>query len=587
MSFLRPNAQFTLGLLLLGTSGIVGQPAGDFLGTPNTKRSKANGNEAEQLQGRCLALQNWAGKLLAEHPGVNLWLDLSQRVTRNQGVIVRMQAANLFHETSFVPVFGKPYDQLTPEDTGKIWGYISQCQLKPHTALPLKLQPLTEAFEPNCSSCTFGPVILGRLIAEIRQAKTELARFRSELDRTPLDAMRLVAIGNESAPFLQKLWPSETQTFTVAQETARQKAASSYLAEHMTARTANAVGRTGLIALARLPIEFKLWLDWADSSTRDKYLQATTQKVSAILVELMRTENAKLEEIAGGQEVLIRQAAWYNEFQQQYREYGNHSSVQGLTDRFAQLRVATLTKAEPEILRRINLSNSEEAAKAVIQAFFPLQFDRASPSYSGATLAYNARIRGLLKDRAAATEKELEALSRTIEQDQKNIEKVDNKLRPFCDKYYRYLNSSMGAELWDPATLKKMPADVLTRVEACANQISHADSLYLAGHYYLKSDGAKSIAYLEKAAEAGRSDAPEFLAFLFALGMNDQQSNSQRALYWLDRSNSDLRERMRPILMSMAALEKRMKAAGADRAELSAERLRLTRQLNEINSRVK
>jgi hypothetical protein len=158
-------------------------------------------------QERCDVIASWLGKARAEYPETDFWrMEVGQ---------VHQKVILLFTDDQFVPVFGKPYDQMSRADTSEISRLVGQlCKTDPLRGEAVKDFAIVESGLTSIEwrYGGFGGTAIRAVVRESRRLRNEI---ESELSSLKEDASLQSALEalegpqkhiRSSEPFL---WPSE------------------------------------------------------------------------------------------------------------------------------------------------------------------------------------------------------------------------------------------------------------------------------------------------------------------------------------------------------------------------------------------
>ena len=186
---------------------------------------------------RCYAMVRWAVQLGEEYPNASR---------------IRLQdatAVNLFMDSNFVPVFGKPYDELSGRQRNGLYNRFQECRREDR--IPDSLE-WTRTFVDGFRRLGNTFDRLSSQIAFRRQARTQWNADLGRLAALPAteasydEALRIDAAHVETREIL---WPSEVKRFEDAVASARSRSAESVLIGLVDGILENATGLEALDTL--------------------------------------------------------------------------------------------------------------------------------------------------------------------------------------------------------------------------------------------------------------------------------------------------------------------------------------------------
>jgi uncharacterized protein len=182
---------------------------------PNMPQSGSTGSlfAAQSIGEQCQIVHQWAARLQTEYP------DLHLRSARSSEIIA--QSANLFRDEFFVPVFGRPYDELVADEAGhRMLSAIGHRVLNKCTDADKRSYPgLGRLFEFAAHRQGIKPFWSEQLAAAMkarRDARKALDGAVAMLNQESLDARpfaSLLTLVNNSTGEIKLLWPSEQRNF--------------------------------------------------------------------------------------------------------------------------------------------------------------------------------------------------------------------------------------------------------------------------------------------------------------------------------------------------------------------------------------
>jgi TonB family protein len=196
---------------------------------------------------QCVALAKWSARLEREYT------DAVERLTYD---VLRDRALNLFDDESFVPVYGKPFDEMTPAERRAFAAARRECYR--HPSLSREQQSLQMALDSAFAVDTarpgsFSGPDVASVVAYRRKLRAELGGLVQELERLTDggDGLRqALAIQSERAPAYASLWPSERRTLTASLDRALARLAAPAL-ERWADQQASGSGPAAIASIAK------------------------------------------------------------------------------------------------------------------------------------------------------------------------------------------------------------------------------------------------------------------------------------------------------------------------------------------------
>lgn len=351
----------------------------------------------------CLAIKSWTSRVEKEYPDV----DMDHTVL--DAVYPRLM--NLFEDQYFAQFFGKPYDELSPQERTRIGTQtMRQCFTNTQYRSSFTWQKQMERpFILLAGSFSQAQVMGG--VLERRRLREE---FRQAVDQIkalpPASDSWEKALGFESrAKTFNVLWPSEYKGFDGAVSDAKRRAAAPVLEARLQPLLASARGFEGLEALERFPSQQAALFASLDAGATARYRQQIAAKTDALRGDLLAEERSRMQALPSGLAGLERGAAWYQEFQARFNLRGDRAT-QDLSRTFLERRNQLLAAAQPELAKLIQQAKTPEEVSSVLRKYVPLPTDQQSPMVAkleqtaktrSDALGQTAKIRSDAQERAA------------------------------------------------------------------------------------------------------------------------------------------------------------------------------------------
>lgn len=283
----------------------------------------------------------------------------------------------LLEDSRFAPQFGKPYDQLSPDELARFQKMGAGCRSAGRVA---GVAPSDQAF----FSRVFMPMLfptLSKGVQAIRAGRQDALAAISKLDTLAPGEDGVQAyqqIAADAAQLRSFMATSEADAFDRALQAANERVvrpAMASMAQHTIAR---AQGYEGLVAVNKLLRELDPANRRAPSSGDAATLQQLAAKQSAIAGALAREEKARLAALGAGVVGLERGVAWSKEFN---ARYGNFTDVREIADvwrDFLARRGALIEASRAELSRRIGQARDAAELDALMARYLPLESDQRS-----------------------------------------------------------------------------------------------------------------------------------------------------------------------------------------------------------------
>ncbi len=312
----------------------------------------------------CTGFMSWTTRTAQEYPGVDL--------SRMEMSVLMGRAANLFEDQHFTRFFGKPFDQISPEERSRLWmEVIRPCLGNATFGRAATWQTgLQYAFLPGVSQAQ----LLGEVI-ERRRLRQELPQVLQQAKAVPESVA-----GWEQAKLLQNqakqfsvLWPSEFRPLEEAIAAARSRAAVATFEIRLQTALDSARSPEDIPSLQKFPEQHVELIKAAGVEASARCKQQIAAKSTAIITQALAEERSRMQSLPSGLEGLERGATWYNEFTTRFRDPAT-PGVRALTDEFFNKRKRTLADAEPQLRKLLEEANGNDLA--ILNRYLPFSTDK-------------------------------------------------------------------------------------------------------------------------------------------------------------------------------------------------------------------
>lgn len=337
---------------------------------------------------RCLTVMRWSRRWLEEYP------DRKQRASA--GAAVAEQLANLFADGSFIPVFGKAYDQMSAEERQPAMLLMRRCRNDQASTEHLDTQRvwLQRAFSTGQGS--LGPADIGPRVQRRRVADAAVAALTREFETAQPSAdgpRRIDAALQRAQDELALLWPSEAQAVRALGLQAKRRIGADSLAARVELLLQAPRDLAGALDLHQAPVAWRDMFELVPAQLAQSQRQRLAADLALRLEELLAAERRQMEGWPTGMEGLAQSLAWYRSFAARYAAFGPEV-LQATLAAFRQQREAIAANAEREWTAAV-------AAATSPAALTPLEASRLDV-LADHGLEAPARLRAVVQRRRAA-----------------------------------------------------------------------------------------------------------------------------------------------------------------------------------------
>lgn len=362
---------------------------------------------------QCQVLLNWLNKVKLEYPDL--------KVGDRGQVPPLTHYANLFRDSSFVPVFGESYLSMAQSTKTNLWnniiygnGCIGWGKFKKYQK---DFDPYRGILETAFSEASRGEKQLTSAVNTIHTEQNRIKELLNKVEQTPLtmeafqelrpyarsanlnlktdtEQQRRDARPNRRTPRSPdsptfSLWPSDVEAFQKVldqklQEIAQELAKSS---KAEVASLADSLENARKIKDTYIPQSEQYSPFLANTTESGVLKEALKSKLDSILTARVREKVQLLEAIPntmGGQE---QSFTWYSNFNRDFSEFRTVPQVAAGDSAFTKKRNVIFQETKPDFVKRLEALDpslgSLSKADELLTSAFSLSADRTLPSYQG------------------------------------------------------------------------------------------------------------------------------------------------------------------------------------------------------------
>ena len=420
----------------------------------NAPTSLAQARTADE---QCLVLGKWLSKFKREYP------DLDLRRTRVDQLYV--WAANLFDDSDFVPVFGKPFDQFSQADRQGPRQAIQRCSQAGDAREDRTMYGvvLVRAFlpRPGGMAGSFNPGDVASMVAyrrTLRQQRRQLLAEVQGLAATDDSFARAATIRDAEMAAFEVLWPSEYRELKEAVEATMLEVAAPGLDAWVESILESASGLDGLHAItsalgrlapaarpdprtARRPVSRgrrtagvpggattpasgpDAVIAAASPEARQQAEARLRARASALVAELVKAESAKLEEFGTGLAALQAGTAWHRQFSAAFGQFQSEPTVRDARQALDARRRRDRSAGAAELLARVNAAATPDQVSAVLNTYLGVSGDQNDPSVSKvfSAAAERRRVLSASAERAAEAARSVSNFCQNLRSDDREV----------------------------------------------------------------------------------------------------------------------------------------------------------------------
>lgn len=386
---------------------------------------------ASDENGRCTALLKWMGRLESEY-------------TSNVPTNMR-HVTNLFGDMDFVPVFEKPYKELSSGARDEVFKAMTACGTRPEmrSRFGYAQYALIHPFNRRSDRTTDGRSWMIPAVDRLEALRADWSRQMASLRTLPRDQAGLrsaVERRHSVGAAFTALWPSEVTALEAAADTEAAVIAEALLAARVDSVLASAAGTDGITSLHRYlhqdlagdRVQFakrviadagrllpqsraasilamlpgaRLELALARDSAITVQSGRIADRIGALGAAAMASERTALERLGPGLAGLEQGATWFQGFAIRYFAIMDDAAVTAVLQDLGTRRAAAVEAAAPELRRRLRDAATLRDATMVTYQFLIRPADSRHPA-GARLLAYADSVAGV---RAVAEEAERRA----------------------------------------------------------------------------------------------------------------------------------------------------------------------------------
>jgi hypothetical protein len=368
---------------------------------------------------QCLVLGKWFSRFRREYSKVNIQGSLVDQLY--------VQAANLFNDDDFVPVFGKRYEQLTERDRAVPRQAIAACrQTTDREESTMYGVVLIRPFLPGSGgspgSFTAGDV--AAMVAfrrSLRQKRLALLAELKQLTPSEQSLQRAQAIRDTELSEYEILWPSEYAELDAAANAAITRIATPVFESWIAATIKEASGYDGLTRISDA-LDLLIGRANAQRSNSRAVLAAAASPASrqqaeaklrargtALATELIAPERARLASLGTGLAALQAGTVWHLRVAQGFARFEGEPPVRAAFQELQARRRPELAASATELTARVRAAKTSAELATIMASYLGVPSDRDEPAASGIFVAAGEKDRAF----AAAAEK-AEAEARAV-----------------------------------------------------------------------------------------------------------------------------------------------------------------------------
>lgn len=391
-------------------------------------------------------LRAWASQIYKEYPDA----DPYNTVVATVYTVGR----NLFRDKYFTPYFGKPFDELSGGDMGKIHRRLSSMPA-PRSNFPEErgnaaARTMAGGFWTSTAVLSASDMMLSvTALRSISAWRQQTMGRLSSLSPQAGAFQTLSAIEAEDQLVLGMYWPSEREAFRTSIDQARARLANPVLTDNVHQLVASSSAFSSISALqvaldalrrprassatraaisrtlgrrsvplanrrgaAPAPVreDIPSLAPLASESVRGDLAASVSQKIGAIVDTTAKSDAAAIAAFPASAAGLEAGGKWHAGMSRKYSNYGSAPAVKSLFTQFQQKRAQQFTAALPELRTIVGQTKTKQQVQATLSRYASAPIDRSLPSAKplyDAAKARNAELDRLAAERArqAAAEK--------------------------------------------------------------------------------------------------------------------------------------------------------------------------------------
>lgn len=335
------------------------------------KNAPSSLSKAKTDAERCIVFNKWSSRFPIEYPDLD--------IRRTQLGKVYPKAINLFTDKHFVPVFGKPFDQMSQQERFYIGRkQIRKCFLTKEYSydFPWQRNIIDRPFSLTNGSFSYGEV--ASEVSYRRQLIEELKKEVSNLNSLPNSSesyRNVLTIQQNGKNKYSVLWPSEYKRFLGSASEARKRNAASAFTDIVNSTAGDLESYKELTALNNVVKDNPLV--WSDLSPeiQNKEQKRIMNKIQSALVGYMQAERNKIDNLGSGLKAVENGTNWYRQFVSKFVDKFQSSKIDKTLSYFGKRRSNDLANAERNIVSLINSSDNATETRKILSKYTGTAFD--------------------------------------------------------------------------------------------------------------------------------------------------------------------------------------------------------------------
>lgn len=330
-------------------------------------------NQAKGTKGKCDCLLQWTQKVAEEYPSLNLV----------QTPMNRLQAAsiNLFADEYFVPVFDKPFEQLSSSTRLRVAKALENClKHKDYQArFTWQRSPIGNPFAMDRGNMAFDQT--SSLLARNRKTRTEYHQLIQEIEELSDGVQgynRLHTLSRTVQRRFITLWPSEQVALTDLVARRKGELAEVALWEQLGRIEGQADSRGKASELQQFERQQSHYLQEIPGSTRQELLARQQQTLNGVLDRLMAGEQRTIDGFSGQIAKISESNQWHDRFQRSYRNSFQQAIIGQTYAYYLQKRESTLSTQFSQIEQLFARQNKFAAIDEVKKTFLHVPLNNSA-----------------------------------------------------------------------------------------------------------------------------------------------------------------------------------------------------------------
>ena len=352
---------------------------------------------AKTEQERRDVIIRWFSRLKTEYPDIDL-----HHTVLNE---IYPKVLNLFGDDAFVPVFGKPFDEMTTDDRNYVKLMFRRLFTGPQTRNLLDGfgDFLERPFVLPHGSFSYADVApkLAFRRAVRKQWHETMDRLKT-LSPTSADYDELLSLEKKGKDPFRDLWPSEFRQFQAGIESTKHRLADGAATDRLNDALANAAGLEGARSLAGWAEQQKELLQYVSQDVRQKVNSQITSKVGEFLGPLLREEAEEVASLGEAIDAVVAGNKWYSHLNATYGFAAGNPAFQAAVEKLKARRAADLDAAEPAIVAEIEKQGTARGVDAVRASYLSIPGDDESLTAKALTEAASTRKKAIQREEALA-----------------------------------------------------------------------------------------------------------------------------------------------------------------------------------------